>query len=202
MTWPQRRGVLDEAGDTGDAKGSSRYLVIAIVMTSNLHWLRKAALHAIRRMNKRSLPELKAKHTPGKVVIRLLEDVAALDIEIAAVILDKQKAKPPDDSEDWYRQVCARAVQRCLEKYPHFSLIMDKRYTNQRLRDRLVMEILESAFHSLGNVVCEYADSEREKAAQVVDAVAWAIFQKYERGDETFYRIIRDKIVVEEVLEG
>ncbi len=202
MTWPQKRGVLDEAGDTGDTKGSSRYLVIAVVMINNLHWRRKAVLRAIRRMNKRSLPELKAKRTPGKVMIHLLEDVAALDIEIAAVILDKQKAKRPDDSEDWYRQVCARVVRRCLEKYPHFSLIADKRYTNQRLRDRLVMAILESTPYSPGDMVWEYADSEREKAVPAVDAVAWAIFQKYERGDETFYRIIQDKIIVEEVLEG
>jgi hypothetical protein len=201
MTWPQKRGVLDEAGDTGDAKGSSRYLVIAVVLTSNLHWLRKAALRAIRRMNKRSLPELKAKHTPDKVMIQLLEDVAALDIEIAAVVLDKQKVKQPEDSEDLYRQVCARVVRRCLEKYPHFSLSVDKRYTNQQLRDRLVMAIFESTPHLPGDVVCEYADSEREKAMQVVDAVAWAVFQKYERGNETFYRIIRDRIIVEEMLE-
>jgi len=74
MTWPLKRGVLDEAGDVGCAEGSSRYLVIAIVLIGNLHW------------------------------------VAALNVEIVTVILDKQKARRPDDLEDWYRLVCARAV--------------------------------------------------------------------------------------------
>jgi len=30
-------------------------------------------------------------------------------------------------------------------------------------------------------------------------AVAWTLFQKYERGDESFYRIVEARIVVEEV---
>ncbi len=81
-------------------------------------------------------------------------------------------------------------------------MIVDKRYTNQRLRDRLVEALVESAADLPGNMVCEYAASEQERAIQVADAVVWAIFQKYERGDETFYQIIRDKIIVEEVLEG
>ena len=112
MTWPLKRGVLDEAGDVGCAEGSSRYLVIAIVLIGNLHWLRKVVLKARKRLGKRlkNIPELKAKITPGKLVARLLDDVAALNVEIVTVILDKQKARRPDDLEDWYRLVCARAV--------------------------------------------------------------------------------------------
>ena len=30
--------------------------------------------------------------------------------------------------------------------------------------------------------------------------MAWSIFQKYERGDETFYDILGEKIVIEEVV--
>jgi len=204
MTWPLKRGVLDEAGDVGCAEGSSCYLVVAIVLIGNLHWLRKVVLKARKRLGKRlkNIPELKAWHTPRRVVAHLLNDLAVLDVEIVTVILDKQKARRPDNLEDWYRQVCGRAVQHCLERYPRFSLIVDKRYTNQCLRDRLVETLLlESAPNLPGNVVCEYAASEQEKAIQVADAVAWAVFQKYEHGDESFYQIIRDRVIVEEVLE-
>ena len=34
-----------------------------------------------------------------------------------------------------------------------------------------------------------------------MDYIAWAIFQKYEAGDDRFYAIIRDKVVVEEVVQ-
>jgi hypothetical protein len=33
-----------------------------------------------------------------------------------------------------------------------------------------------------------------------VDHVAWAIFQKYENGDERFYRIFENKMIVEQVI--
>ena len=40
----------------------------------------------------------------------------------------------------------------------------------------------------------------QEKALQAVDFVSWAIFRKYEHGDETYYSIIRGKIVEENPL--
>jgi hypothetical protein len=36
---------------------------------------------------------------------------------------------------------------------------------------------------------------------QIADAVAWAIFQKYSRGDAGLYKIIKGKIVVEAMFE-
>ena len=48
-------------------------------------------------------------------------------------------------------------------------------------------------------LVIEHAESESESALQVADAVAWALFQKHERGDESFYGLVKDKIVVEEL---
>lgn len=197
-----KRGVLDEAGDVGWSEGASRYLVVAIVLTDNLHQLGRVAVRTRKRLGKRlkDIPELKAWHTPRKVVMRLLEDVARLDVEIVTVIPDKGRANRPDDPEDWYRKVCARAVSRCLEQYQVLSLTVDKRYTRRSLEERLLHSLIGEVSRLSGGVFCEFAASEREKAIQVADAVAWAVFQKYERSDETFYRIIRDRIVVEEIL--
>jgi len=38
------------------------------------------------------------------------------------------------------------------------------------------------------------------KELQAVDCVAWAFFQKYEHGDDRFYRIIADKVIVEDII--
>jgi len=106
-----KEGVLDEAGDAGWAESASRYLIVTVVLTDNLHRLGKLATRARKRLGKRlkDIPELKARHTPRKIVARLLADVAASDVEIVAVILDKWQSSRPDDPEDWYRQACARA---------------------------------------------------------------------------------------------
>lgn len=38
------------------------------------------------------------------------------------------------------------------------------------------------------------------KELQAVDAVAWAFFQKYERGDPRFYELIAARVIVEDVI--
>ena len=42
--------------------------------------------------------------------------------------------------------------------------------------------------------------TQQERALQAADAVAWGVFQKYEREDDTFYRLIESKIVGEVLL--
>jgi len=80
-------------------------------------------------------------------------------------------------------------------------LTIDKRYTSRRLEERLVRALAEEASQLPTGSFCRFVASEGERAIQVADAVAWAIFQKYERDDETFYQIIQDNIVVEDVVK-
>lgn len=196
-----RWGVLDEAGDVGSAEGSSRYLVVAVVLTGDLQPLRRMVARVRKRLGKRlkEIPELKAKITPGKLVARMLEDVALQAVEIIAVILDKRHTRW-SVPEDRYRQVFARAVRNCLVRYPYLLLIADKRYTQRYLEDRLAEVVMEHLKDLPGRAVWRYEASESEKALQVADAVAWAIFQKYERGNDEFYRILQEKIIGEEVI--
>jgi hypothetical protein len=49
-------------------------------------------------------------------------------------------------------------------------------------------------------VLIRQEDSHSRKGLQAMDLVAWAIFQKYESGNDRFYTIVKDKIVVEEVV--
>ena len=46
-----------------------------------------------------------------------------------------------------------------------------------------------------------YEVSEKERVLQVADALAWSLFQKYERHDETFWQLIQEH-VREVKLEG
>lgn len=41
----------------------------------------------------------------------------------------------------------------------------------------------------------EHEDSQKEKALQVADAIAWTVFQKHERGDETLWKVIQERVV-------
>ncbi len=148
----------------------------------------------------RNIPELKAWHTPPKITARFLAHIADLDVEIYAAVLDKHAASPPHEAEDWYRQVYAAAVQQVLVRHTHVIITMDKRYTKPALGDRLIQAIAARAQRAGTTLAFVYADSQQERALQAADAVAWSMFQKYERGNEAFYRLIEGKIAGEVLL--
>jgi hypothetical protein len=198
---------VDETGDVGHAPGSSRYLIVAVVLARNPRPLRKVVVKTRKHLRKKlkNIPELKAKRTPQKIVARLLQYVVELDVEIVTVILDKRTTPACSEPEDWYRLVCAEAVWPCFEKYGWLYLVLDRRYTDKERREKLNHSILARTLHlSQGPraymVEIEHSDSAQEKGVQVADAVAWSIGQKYEWGNGRLYEIIKDKIIVEKVL--
>lgn len=202
-TW----AFVDETGDVGRAPGSSRYLIVAVVLARDPRPLRKAVVKTRKHLRKKlkNIPELKAKHTPQKVVARFLQYVVELDVEVVTAILDKRTAPVCSEPEDWYRLVCAEAVWPCFEKYGWLYLVLDRRYTDKKRRVKLNHSVLSKTFNSAQGprafmAEIEHLDSAQEKGVQVADAVAWSIGQKYERGNDRFYEIIKDKIIVEKVL--
>jgi hypothetical protein len=193
------QSVFDETGDTGIGPHSSRFLVVAGIVCSNLEPLRRAVARTRRSLGKqlRDIAELKAWHTPPKVTAKFLTRIAALDIEIYTAILDKRAAAPPEDREDWYRRVCAEAVRQATARHDHVIVTLDKRYTKPSLQDRLVQSIVAGAQRPGATLSFVYVDSQQERALQAADAVAWGIYQRYEQEDETFYSLIAEKIVGE-----
>lgn len=188
------QGVFDEAGDTGSGERSSRYLVVAGVVCSNLEPLRRLISHTRKSLGKelRQIPEIKAWHTPAKIILRILNRLAQLDVEIYAAILDKQTVAVPADPEDWYRTTCAECVRMVLAHHPRVILTLDRRYTNTRLQDQLTRAIV-SAQPPGTTLTFVHSDSRQERALQVADVVAWSIFQKYAHRDETYCSLMADK---------
>ncbi len=190
------QAAFDEAGDTGIGARASRYLVVAGIACANLEPLRKAVMRTRKSLGKdlRTLPELKAWHTPAKITIQLLQRLAGLEIEIYAAILDKHSAKQPEEAEDWYRQVYTEAVRQALTHHPYVTVTMDKRYTKVALQDRLVQAVVAGSQRPDATLSFVQADSQQEQALQAADAIAWSIFRKYEREDDTFYSLIEGKL--------
>ncbi len=80
---------------------------------------------------------------------------------------------------------------------------MDRRYTHEHLRHKLEWHIREEIadIERQAVVICQ-ADSVRVKSLQTVDFVAWALWQKYQWGDDSYYRIIEDRLLVEELVKA
>ena len=196
------QGAFDESGDTGTGPRASRYLVVAGIVCPSLDLLRRAVLRTRKAFGKdlRQIPELKAWHMPPQITAKFLARLAALDVEFYAAIVDKHAARPADDPEDWYRLVFTEVVRQALARHTHLVITLDKRYTQPRLRDELTQAIVAGAQTPGTTLSFVHADSWHEHALQAADAVAWGIFQKYEREDDAFYGLIEEKMMGEVVL--
>ena len=144
--------------------------------------------------------EFKARYARPKVIERFLSGLAAEELAVYVVAVDKATYRETE-GEELYRQVIARAVRHCVERTPRLHLTLDRRYTNRKQQTALETAIRESLADITGHVVViEPMDSTAKPELQAVDFVAWAFGQKYERGDEHFARLLAERVVVEEVL--
>jgi hypothetical protein len=200
-----RYGYLDESGGTGIASpGGSHLLVAAIVVA------RPRVLDTIIRRARERFPfvsqeeELKAAHSVDRLTRWVLTAVEREEVSIVAVVAERPTVHgAKGDAEAMYRRAVACAVGICLERWPRLIMTLDKRYTQQYLRDKLEVAIRERTVGTPETVlVIRQEDSRRSNGLQVVDFVAWAIGQKYQRGDTTYYDLIRSRVHAEVVLRA
>ncbi len=196
-------GFVDEAGGVDPFSGS-RFLVVAALVTRvprpiELH-IKRAREKLGRRVH---ADELKATISAPGVIERLLQSIAEENVAIVSVAMNKQTIRrPPEDNEAIYRTLVSRTAVHCVTRFPCIELWLDKRYTKPLLRYALERAIREDiAGLPQEFVLIRQEDSRNSRAIQAADYITWAIFQKYERGNEHFYQIVKPKIIVEELLE-
>lgn len=92
-------------------------------------------------------------------------------------------------------------TKKLVPREGEIELIASKRETNRFLnenfKDYLERQAVDN--HGIALTVSIKTPSE-EKALQAVDFVSWAIFRKYEYGDEEYYNVIKGAIAEENPL--
>ncbi len=199
---------LDESGNVALAQVGERFLVVAVVVGGEAA-KRRIELQMRRlekktsRKGRRAGGEIKASLATDRDRIRLLTHIAGDDIAIVAIVLDKGEAgRRPDDPEDWYRLAARTAARVCVRRWPRLQLAIDKRYTNARMRQRLEDDIRSGLADMVHHVNITQPMSQATPALRVADFVAWAIRQKYERGETSYYELVKGSIISEFAIEA
>jgi len=195
---------MDESGTVGVT--GTHFLIVAATTLPNPRDIEKPIRNAFRQALKKfgaeAVSEVKASDLDEPVVLRLLAEIAEKDVQVFITVVDQQAIRvPPRDKEEIYRQAVAGTVRRLAEKFPRLDLSIDKRHTNAHLR-RLLEKAIRDEIETLPrqNVLIQQENSITRKELQAADAVAWAIFQKYEHHDLRFYEVIQSKVVDETVI--
>ncbi|MFQ6014399.1 MAG: hypothetical protein ACE5NP_03015 [Anaerolineae bacterium] len=166
---------LDESGNVDPFSGS-RFLVVTILVTLVPRSIELHVKRARKSLGKKPAPsEMKASTSEPKIVERLLKAIAQENVEIVAVIVDKQSIlRAPRDSEDIYRLAVTKAITHCVERWPRGTFYLDKRYTKRALRYQLEETIREGLVEVLQEVVLiRQEDSLVRKELQAGDHTAF-----------------------------
>lgn len=202
---------MDESGDMGFSKKSSKWFLFTLALVDDERALEKVikkVWKTIRKKHKHA-GELHASHEKEVTITRVLQLLSELpDLKIVTIILNKKKVHLNlQEQKNYLYNYTANIVldrlinTKILNKDHSLSLIVDRKDTKKNLRDNFISYITD-AMHKRDHNKFEMKliASYDNKCLQAVDFVSWAIFRKYERGDFEYYEIIRDKIIDEKLL--
>ena len=205
---------LDESGDLGfnfAKKKTSKIFVITCLFTEDerpiekvvkkthaelqkkfksrigtLHCVREKPLtrkRLLKRLNEKECSIMTIYMNKSKVYTRLQDEKSVLYNYVANILLDRicsKKIIPVD------KPITLIASQRETNKFLNLNF---KNYLNNQLKNR----------HKI-NLSVQIKSPSAEKSLQAVDFVSWAIFRKYEYQDDSYYNLIKSKIVEENPL--
>jgi undecaprenyl pyrophosphate synthase len=205
---------LDESGDLGfdPKKKSSKYFVVTFLFVENKGPVEKAIKKVARNLSRRELKKyvgvLHACKEKPKTITKVLSLLSEKDISILSIYLNKKKVytKLQDEKHVLYNYVSNILLDRILTKKlipidSQVHLIASRRETNKFLNKNFENYLKKQVKNNHQvDIHIEIKTPSSEKGLQAVDFVCWAIYQKRERGDESYYNLIKQKIVEESPL--
>jgi len=137
-----------------------------------------------------------------------LQGINKKDCSVLAIILNKKKVytKLQDEKTVLYNYVTNILLDRLFQKKPIPSdqpiiLLASRRETNKFLNENFKNYLKEKITNNRKlELRIEISSPVKEKSLQAVDFISWAIFRKYEIGDDTYYNLIEERVIEETLL--
>lgn len=196
---------IDESGDFGFSKKSTKVVIVAASFTKNQKYLSVW----LKRTKRRKLLDKKSKTNELKASVQdesFLEyfykhAISDLKFSVYAIVIDKQKIPQRLKNEEGL--IYFKAIEKLVEiSKPGFSKNMiwcfDRRSLKKLSWKLLQAEIRTKLVLSLdadkSNIEVHPVDSQRVINIQFADFVAYAIFRSKEFGDNRWINIIKPNI--------
>ena len=204
---------MDESGDLGfnfDKRGTTSYFLITFLFSRSKRPIEKCVkkVHLGLRKKYKKIGVLHAYIEEPVTKRRLLSLLAEKDCKIMTILLNKKKVytKLQDEKPVLYNYVTNILLDRIFTKKliqsdDSIKIIASRKETNKFLNKNFKSYLhSQLAANYKVKVSISVKTPAEQKALQAVDFVSWAIFRKYEYKDDTYYNLIRGKIVEENAL--
>ena len=190
---------IDESGDLGTKKASSRYFVMAAIKVEDSKKLEKIIKKTRRDFKKKMLTsnEVKGGNLPYELKIKILEKLKNINYEVFIIVFDKENRFKIGygDNKKAYDILASRLAKLINIDKPTFIFI-DKSKNKQEEIDNFN----ELFLNNLNNIKkqpikIEHADSMHYKGLQMADLISWSTFQNFENDNPEFLDMIKNKVV-------
>jgi len=200
---------LDESGDLGFSKRSSRWFILTMVLTKNHRKIEKCVKRVHSGLKKKyKIKEMHAYNADKITRKRVLGQLSAIpDTEIYCIILNKEKVhiNLKDQKSYLYNYTANILLDRLynkknFDKKEQVLIYIDKREKNKFLEKNFERYLKDNLLKKNLLHEIKIRPSHTEKCLQAVDFISWAIFRKYEKNDYEYYQIIKNNISEENFL--
>lgn len=190
---------IDESGDLGTKKVSSKYFVIAAIKVENSKKLEKIIKKTRRDFKKKMLTsnEVKGGNLPYDLKIKILKKLKNMDYEVFIIVFDKENRYKIgyEDNKKAYDILSSRLAKLINIDKPTFIFI-DKSKNKQEEIDNFN----ELFLNNLNNIKkqpikIKHTNSIHYKGLQMADLISWSTFQNFENDNSEFLDIIKNKVV-------
>ncbi len=192
---------LDESGDTGFKfdRGSSRYFVVTLLLVDDpipLH----AAVDELR-LTLRYPPRVEFRFAKSSIAVReqFLRTIAPLQFQVRALIVNKELLTRPHlrSKESLYNYFVRQVLDHHLGAIRGARLILDESVRSKKAKTELrtyLRRMLNTRQEDPKLTKITYHRSHTDNLLQVSDMVCGAIFARYEKSEDRYYRLIQDHI--------
>ncbi len=177
---------IDESGDTGYTKKSTRYFILTAVIVDDPFVLRRIAKDVHKyNLDTKKINMLHANKETNLVKNKLTKILLRTDINCVSVVLDKVVIH----SEDLYIFALEKIIQ-------HFS-ILDKQSFIVARKDTLKSynQKITKIFNNYG-MLSIFSTPTSEKSLQIADFYCWAIFSKFEHDKSDYFNKLKHQITI------
>lgn len=175
---------IDESGDTGYTKKSTRYFILTSVIVDDPFVLSRIAKSVYRsKVDKGKHNMLHSYRETDRVRLKLVHEIEAIEITCVAFVLDKKKIFKKDS----YTYLLSKLVEY-FSLLNHRHIILAKIDTRKSYNNKI-----KEIFNKKGlNLVL--SDPALEKSLQIADFYSWAIFTHLEYGQSIYFKLLKNYI--------
>ncbi len=188
--------------------GNSDYFLVAFIATKDpllpTHIMRKMAKWMWKKKISIQWWVFHAYKETKESIFKLLELISESDLKIMVCVLNKRdyllQWKFTKDTHLLYNNVTCKLLKSCIDTWilPWTRIIFNasRKETNRFLNKQFINHI-NDALNWIYNIDVQLKYPKQELWLQIVDTVAFSIYQKYENNNSEFYDMIKNHICIE-----